>query len=234
MRKTPLTEVLRGLAALGGLLVLLVGVPAALWSLAGWPLPSRFPSLGDLRRSLVEQPLSDIAILKIVATLCWVAWIQVLLGAVVEAVSFLRGRPARRVAFRPIQRLVGELVVSVLVTVGSLRGAPLAAAEARPAMAVMSTIVPITQTVSPHAWTEAMQHPQAHVETPTLDQAGPSVAQKLYVVRDGQGRYSDCLWTIAEEHLGDGYRWVEIYQLNAGVLQHDGTALTDPDRISPG
>lgn len=38
----------------------------------------------------------------------------------------------------------------------------------------------------------------------------------------------DCLWNIAKEHLGDGFKWQEIYELNSNVLG------TNPDLIYPG
>ena len=44
----------------------------------------------------------------------------------------------------------------------------------------------------------------------------------------------DTLWDIAERHLGDPFRWQEIFQLNQGRPQADGTCLTDPDLIYAG
>ncbi|HEY7068868.1 MAG TPA: hypothetical protein VH479_02085, partial [Acidimicrobiales bacterium] len=41
-------------------------------------------------------------------------------------------------------------------------------------------------------------------------------------------------WDIAERHLGDPFRWQEIYNLNQGRPQADGTCLTDPDLIYAG
>ena len=43
-----------------------------------------------------------------------------------------------------------------------------------------------------------------------------------YVVQKG-----DCLWTIAEKHLGSGYRWKEIYELNRDSIEN-------PSLIYPG
>ena len=44
----------------------------------------------------------------------------------------------------------------------------------------------------------------------------------------------DTLRKIAMEYLGDENRWPEIYEINEGVVQADGRALTDPDLIHIG
>jgi nucleoid-associated protein YgaU/DNA-binding SARP family transcriptional activator len=44
----------------------------------------------------------------------------------------------------------------------------------------------------------------------------------------------DSLWEIAEERLGDGHRYREVFDLNAGRPQPDGDILTDPSLIEPG
>jgi len=44
----------------------------------------------------------------------------------------------------------------------------------------------------------------------------------------------DTLWDLAEDHLGDGHRYVELLDLNAGQPQPDGAALSDPSLIHPG
>jgi nucleoid-associated protein YgaU/DNA-binding SARP family transcriptional activator len=44
----------------------------------------------------------------------------------------------------------------------------------------------------------------------------------------------DSLWEIAEERLGDGHRYSEIFDLNVGRPQPDGEVLTDPSLIQPG
>lgn len=44
----------------------------------------------------------------------------------------------------------------------------------------------------------------------------------------------DTLWGLAAEHLGDGHRYHDIVDLNAGRPQPDGQALTDPSFIEAG
>ena len=63
------------------------------------------------------------------------------------------------------------------------------------------------------------------------DAAAPARAETDggYVVERG-----DTLWDIAAEQLGDAARYPEIVDLNHGVRQPDGAALTDPDLIRPG
>ncbi|MCA9369561.1 MAG: LysM peptidoglycan-binding domain-containing protein [Pseudomonadales bacterium] len=51
---------------------------------------------------------------------------------------------------------------------------------------------------------------------------GESQTAGTYMVQPG-----DALWSIAEKHLGSGYRWVEIYELNVDTLGNT------PDLIYP-
>ncbi|MFF3128919.1 LysM peptidoglycan-binding domain-containing protein [Streptomyces sp. NPDC057908] len=52
---------------------------------------------------------------------------------------------------------------------------------------------------------------------------------KSYTVRPG-----DYLSKIADEQLGDGDRWPELYEANKGEKQPHGQVFDDPDRIYPG
>src|SRR5699024_9077334 len=54
------------------------------------------------------------------------------------------------------------------------------------------------------------------------DSAGAASSAKNYTVKT-----NDCLWNIAQSQLGDGFRWVEIYELNKAQI-------IDPNLIETG
>ena len=70
---------------------------------------------------------------------------------------------------------------------------------------------------------------QLHADEPPEAEAAPAPAAPTYEVQR-----RDTLWDIAERHLGDPFRWQEIYQLNEGCPQADGRCLADPDLIFAG
>ena len=59
-------------------------------------------------------------------------------------------------------------------------------------------------------------------------------ADRIYVVKPPEGRYHESLWEIAENHLGDGRRYAEIYEMNKDRVQPDGAQLTIASLIRPG
>ena len=58
--------------------------------------------------------------------------------------------------------------------------------------------------------------------------------EKIYVVKPPAGRFHESLWEIAENHLGDGRRYQEIFRLNKDLPQPDGSMLTIASLIRPG
>src|SRR5579863_3711438 len=58
--------------------------------------------------------------------------------------------------------------------------------------------------------------------------------EKIYVVKPPVGRFHESLWEIAENHLGDGRRYREIFELNKDLPQPDGSTLTIASLIRPG
>lgn len=213
-------DLLRGLLAAGAIVVLVAGVPMALIAAVGWPLPSALPSIGALREALTNRGIDEAVVVKTVALVIWLAWAQIASAFVVEVVALFRGRPALALpGARSAQAGAARLLAATALissAFGGLRVAPAAAhpVALRPAAAVASPTpivsIPDDRTVG-------------------ADGSSP-VARATYEVTR-----HDSLWSIAERTLGDGFRWSEIRDLNAGRTMTDGTMLdSSSDVIQPG
>src|SRR3954451_17205377 len=85
----------RAAGALLVLLLLLVGLPTLLAAVIGNPLPQHVPSGLELHRALTS-PLSDNTVVRILATVAWLAWAHLLFSVIREFAAQLRGRPGPR------------------------------------------------------------------------------------------------------------------------------------------
>ena len=220
-------DVVKGLAALAAIAVLLVGVPVVALPRLGWPLPHGIPTPSGLADTLLHQGLSFAVVLRAAAAVLWVAWAVLGSCVVVEAVAWARRREARPLrGLGGVQSLAYSLVTAAVLVLPSLShlAVPAAAAEvvaARPA----AVGVPFER-----SW-PAVAAPPMTVEVAADAAASTSTADapRAYIVQ----RY-DCLWNLAEEHLGDPLRWRELEALTAAVVQPDGRRLGDPNLIYPG
>lgn len=110
---------------------------------------------------------------------------------------------------------------------GPQLGADAGPASAAPAEPAQAPAAPRPESISEFALS-------AH---PLMENAGLVTAahtEKIYVVRPPEGRFHESLWEIAENHLGDGRRYREIFDLNKDRPQPDGTKLTIASLIRPG
>ncbi|MCS5524770.1 LysM peptidoglycan-binding domain-containing protein [Curtobacterium flaccumfaciens pv. oortii] len=215
------------LAGIGSLLtlgVLLVGIPVALIALAGNPFPS-----ADRWASLLTTPdyAGGFLIGTLLPLIAWVAWLTFAVAFVLELPTTLRGIEAPRVGPLRLQRqgaavLIGAVLV-MFAGFGAAVGSPAGAQAVTPTAASNST----SQTIGTAPATAPEAQPAAAAQ-----EAKPAAStEKLptYTVRDG-----DSLWNIAQQHLGDGKRYTEIAQLNYGVEQADGHALTSDHWLNAG
>ncbi|WP_149259076.1 BTAD domain-containing putative transcriptional regulator [Actinomadura sp. K4S16] len=228
-------DVLAGIGALVALTALLAGVPLALLTIFGSPLPDHVPSASDLTHKV--GPGSLIAILVV---LVWLAWIQLAACVVVEVYAGIRGVgvPARVPLAGGTQSLVHRLVVAALLlftATTSIMPALAGGLSQRPPVVQMQ-MQPQAQEF--HQVPEAPERPAAvpvaAVEDLAEHPTEKAATTKIYRVHPPDGRHHESLWEIAEKCLGEGRRYKEIYSLNKGHIQPDGTRLTIASLIRPG
>jgi DNA-binding SARP family transcriptional activator len=220
MRKDLLSAVIRSALAFTALAALLVGLPVALAVLAGWPLPSAVPTLAQVRDSLNGPSITDAMLVKGIAVICWLAWAQLVACAVVETHAWARGRVAVHLPLAgALQPVVRQLVLSVVFLAGALRS-PVAAT-------VPLRAVPTIELMPIHAVADTST--DAAPEHAGVATSAPEAPFPTCVVRP-----RDSLWSLSEDHLGDGYRWRELFELNRGVVQADGRSLQESNLIRPG
>lgn len=221
-------RIAKGFAALCLLIAVVIGVPWALWHFIGWPLPRNVPSGSGIRQTLEEHGIPDDVLLKALAAVVWLTWAVLVASIAAEAVASMRGRTATRLPLAgPLQAFAGALVTAVILAALTTLTKP--APTQTPSLVVslqrsQPAIARFVDVSLPS--TKASPPGNGAVGYPTT--ATAQVAT-VYTVVPG-----DTLWDIAQRHLGDPFRWPEIYQLSEGKPQADGRALTDPHWIYPG
>jgi nucleoid-associated protein YgaU/DNA-binding SARP family transcriptional activator len=211
---------LRGVLAQAALVALVVVPPAALVRFVGWPLPRALPDLDALGEAL-RSGIDDRVVVNVLACLAWVLWAQLALAAAVEIAAVVGSRDARPVAPGGIQAAMGRLVAAAMIVAaaGPSRPAPLSLVGAAPAAAVAAPAaapLPRADAVAPAA-------------TPAPAVAPPPATSGVAASARGLTTYvaecDDSWWSLAERTLGDGRRWRELRDLNAGRRMPDGSVV---------
>ena len=222
-------QVLTGLAALLVLLALVAGVPWALVSYIGWPLPHAIPGWQALKVGLTTRGIPTEDLIKALAVVVWAGWAVLTVSIAAEAVEVVSEIRWRRVplggATHPFVRF---LVTAVVVAMLGALPRPTHSGHL-PLAASLATTQEHTPTGAPPLFAAAAL---AAVRTPAAAAGGHDAAaenSRRYVVQR-----RDTLWGIAEKQLNDPTRWNEIYALNEGRHQPDGQALTSASLIRPG
>ncbi|MGO9222048.1 MAG: LysM peptidoglycan-binding domain-containing protein, partial [Streptosporangiaceae bacterium] len=259
-RRRSVGDLLIGLLAIAALAALTVGVPFALVTVFGLPIPHTMPSL-----TLLTRQLTATAILKVLSVLVWLAWIQLVCCVIAEIRAALRnaGMPRRVPLAGGTQALVHRLVTAALLVFAASAALSPAFAHQAPAAAHAATSSGGRATGSPRATASARpsagrqsegrqsggrpprgrqsegRPPEGRDSSPAHLASPPQIARapqagKLYVVKPPAGRFHESLWEIAQKYLGDGRRYREIFELNKDRIQPDGSRLTIASLIRPG
>jgi nucleoid-associated protein YgaU len=212
---------LLGLGATIAILLLVAGTPVVLIAIGATPWQTDLANLGNL----LTRPDDGTVALVVVGVVAWIAWAVMAITFTVEVLARLRGIPAPHLpGLGGPQRFAGQLVAvaallfAVAPTLAPVFAAPPAGAAPTPEPPAPAALLPETAQETPAAQVRATPLP-AH----DPEQHDPEQTKIDYTVRRG-----DSLWKIAEEHLGDGTRYVEIVALNDGALNGR------PDFIAPG
>ncbi|WP_184591595.1 BTAD domain-containing putative transcriptional regulator [Streptomyces violarus] len=244
IRRRSFGDFVKAFFAFLALAVLLVGVPGALATQIGWPLPNGVPSLDWLQQEITVQTF-----LNILTVVVWLAWAQFTACVLVEMKAALSGVgvPGRVPGAGPSQLLARQLVAALLLVGATAASfAPglsqlgqsydanqkptVAAAQQTPGGLFAQQQEQAADTAS--ALAEQASHAASHAE------AGGSTAKqgdtKYYRIQPPEGRHHDSLWEIADRHLGDGRRYKEIFELNKDRVQPDGSKLSEASLIRPG
>ncbi|CAM5456227.1 DNA-binding SARP family transcriptional activator OS=Streptomyces violarus OX=67380 GN=FHS41_002992 PE=4 SV=1 [Streptomyces violarus] len=112
IRRRSFGDFVKAFFAFVALAVLLVGVPGALATQIGWPLPNGVPSLDWL-----QQEITVDTFLNILTVVVWLAWAQFTACVLVEMKAALSGVgvPGRVPGAGPSQLLARQLVAALLL-----------------------------------------------------------------------------------------------------------------------
>ena len=210
-----LLDFAKGLAGLSLTLALLLGLPIALALAVGLPVPTRWPGIETILRHMSDGDIPDSFILKLLASIAWVAWAQLAAATVIEYVNIVSGKAVSRTLTFPSVRMFAVKLATWTTLLISAVG------PARPALA--GPLTPISAVFDEVDY-DASPGPDRPAQISVSDQPvvdGPTASSAKYVAQRG-----DSWWTIAESLLGDGMRWNEIRTLNLGSRMADGTSIS--------
>ena len=203
MTTPTLRQRLTGLLATAAVLGIIIGLPALFLAIGANPIPDQAPSWESVKNALLA-PDDGTLILGLFKVIGWAAWAFMTLSVVVETIARLRrveapklpglGRP--QAAARGLVGLAALLFIAAPIAAQAANAGP--AAASAPATEGQVQAGTVNKTPAQHGVkVEATQ------ERATVDHS----------VRPGES-----LWSIAEDHFGDGARYNEIAELNRNLL----------------
>jgi len=222
---------LRAVASAGVLILSLAGIPLVLAATIGDPRPGWVAvEAGDV---------SDTALVDVLVTLAWLSWAYFAATVLVEAVHLIGARHGRWTPEAwpgPGRQLARTLLTAAVVALPvSTSAQAFASGSAVPATVAVATagysagLSPGTvraelSSVSP---TTSAPAPAKDVVSPAV-QSGP--LREYVIERHGPATF----WELAQIHLGDGQRWRQLWALNEGRIEPDGTRLRTPGLLQVG
>ena len=212
-------RIVTGLGSLAVLLALLIGAPIALWTLGGMPWPDHLPGMTELMLGGWLDLL-----LSVVKLAGWIAWAVLAYAVIVETISVVRGvtitpPPGLSVAHGSARSLV--LGVFLLGSLGST-----ATAMAAPGDATGPAATDDSRTPTVGSTDAAATSPRAQAPAEATLLAYESSATVTTTA-------GDTLWSLAEQHYGDGLQWTQIRDANPELASSPLLAIGQQIIIPP-
>ena len=208
------TQILR-VFSLAAVLFIILGIPALLITVSGNPLAS-LDMVGGVIAS-VDGALTFL-LQVFIPIIAWIGWASLVIPLILETFAQIRHGESVKLPgiLRFQQNVAAVLIGMILASTAGISGATALESNG-------TAGVPVTpnQTVSAPATVQAQYGAPSATEKAQASQTGPSYM--------ANGRQT--LWDIAETTLGDGSRYIEIFNLNQGVVQNDGSALQSTDQL---
>lgn len=208
---------LRGLAALLGLAVIVIGMPALLIAAAPIGAVSITWTPDGIWQALATPDNGTIA-LALFKLVGWIAWAILTAAVLLEVVALARHMPVPRLPGLAVPQLVARRLVAAAAvlfiaastaSVGDLAIAPVAQAAGVP-----------QQPVPAHAMPAHPQPAEVHEK---------AAKPRTYTVKKG-----DTLSEIALEETGHARNYPKLFRASTHTVQPGGRRLTDPDEIDIG
>lgn len=207
-----------GVGSLLTLTLLLVGVPLALVTLFGNPLPP-IDQLGSIFTT--PDYTGEVLWGTVAPCVAWLAWGAFVLSVIVELPAQLRRVRAPQLPLRAagLQMAAAALIGATLLLFTATTGTGAAQASEAPTTPAYAA----SQTAAPQEDAPSAEPPAMHTVTETVE--------TQVTVEPGE-----TMWGIAEEQYGagQGNRYAEIFDATAGQAQPVGAPISDPNLILPG
>lgn len=201
---------IKPLKALGALIVLAClvgGIPLALLTFYGNPIPQQLPAAEDVAHLFTTNDSIGF-LLFVVVWIGWIAWATFTLSVALEIFSRIRHIPTPQLRGFSAQQGAAAVLIAAIAGLGA--PAALADTPAEVAPAVQTGEAPAMPT----------EQPSAETQSDHQDAAAPEAADLVITVKPG-----DTAWDLAAKHLGSGSQWREIVKANDGKIQPDGGSL---------
>ncbi|MBA4084498.1 MAG: hypothetical protein C0493_06085 [Kytococcus sp.] len=207
----------KGLLALVGILLLVVGFPWLMSQIGAGPVPDRWVSPAEMWDA-VTTPDDGAVLITIFRYAAWLAWLFIVLSIVLEVVARLLGTDVPQLPGLSLPQGIARYVVgtAALLFVSLPAVGSWATASAAPMPGdVGSTTASSTALAGGLAATSAAGAvaDQGASDAPTADRASDTRESVSHEVARGES-----LWSIAEQRLGDGTRYTEIVDLNRDTI----------------